>query len=147
MELDTDSQIEQKFQRPSRDDFQRPILKQRYAILIACITVACISFTTFFAYNGSLDHPLVPSLVFEPPERSILALNVASQLSIFLLAELTAAVFELVRWAFACSSFGISAFTFLTLSRATNAVGALYLLMKGGKGKFTITHRVWAFQR
>jgi hypothetical protein len=147
MDSEADSQSVGKFQRPSRDDFQRPILKQRYTLLIACATVVCISFTTFFAYNGSLEHPFIPGLVFDPPERSILVLNFVSQLSIFLLAELTAAIFEVVRWAFACSSYGVSAFTFLILSRATNAAGALYLLLRGAEGKIGITPRIWGFQR
>jgi hypothetical protein len=135
---------------PSRNDFQRPLRQQRYTILISIATAASMSFTIFFAYNSSLELPVAPDLIFERPERTILVLNVASQITIFLLAELISATLEAARWAFACSASGASAYTFLALSRATNLVGVLCLL--GGHGpqpkKFERDgHRLWGSQR
>jgi hypothetical protein len=90
-----------------------------------------------------------PRLIFSRPERSILVLNIASQLTIFCLAELTSCVFEAVRWAIACSAAGTNAFTFLSLSRATNALGVLCLLFgSSGDQKFGRDgHRLWGGQR
>lgn len=107
-----------------------------------------MGFTVFFAYNSSLEHPLSTKLIFDRPEKSILVLNIASQLTIFGLAELTSCVLEAIRWAFACSAAGASAYTFLALSRATNAVGVLCLVLgndnqNGGKDG----HRLWGGQR
>ena len=133
----------------TRNEFLSPIQKQRSTLLLACLTAGFMAFTIFFAYNSSLDHPVSPSLIFSRPERSVLVLNIASQLTIFCLAELTSCVFEAIRWAFACSAAGTNAFTFLSLSRATNAFGVLCLLF-GRSGDHTFGmdgHRLWGGQR
>jgi hypothetical protein len=103
-----------------------------------------MTFTIFFAYNNSLENPRVPALIAETPQRSILILNLASQLTLFSLAELTYAVLDATRWALACSTTGISALTFLTLSRTTSLIGAMYLAVGGKSGH---AHRLWGGQR
>ena len=134
---------------PTRNEFQSPIQKQRSTLLLACLTAGFMAFTIFFAYNSSLEQPMSSILIFSRPERSILVLNIASQLTIFCLAELTACVFEAIRWAIACSAAGTNAFTFLSLSRATNALGVLCLLFgRSGDQKFGKDgHRLWGGQR
>ena len=131
------------------NQFQSPIQKQRSTLLLACLTAGFMAFTIFFAYNSSLEHPVSPQLIFSRPERSILLLNIASQLTIFCLAELTSCVLEAIRWALACSATGTNAFTFLSLSRATNAFGVLCLLFsRGDDQKFGMGgHRLWGGQR
>lgn len=127
-----------------------PIRRQRLTLLLAVLSVASMSFTVFFAYNSSSEQPVSSMLIFERPERSILVLNIVSQITIYCLAELTLSVFDSVRWAFACSTSGISAYTFLALSRATNVIGVLYLILGNGVKPGTIQgdgHRLWGGQR
>ena len=132
----------------TRNEFQSSIHQQRSTLLLACLTAGFMAFTIFFAYNSSLEHPVSPRLIFSRPERSILLLNIASQLTIFCLAELTSCVLEAIRWAFACSAAGTNAFTFLSLSRATNAVGVLCLLLGRSGDQFGKDgHRLWGGQR
>ena len=114
---------------PTPNDFQSPMRKQRYTLILATLTAGCMAFTVFFAYNSSLEHPISSKLIFNRPEKSILVLNIASQITIFCLAELTTCVLDAVRWAFACSVTGASAYTFLALSRATNVIGVVCLLL------------------
>ena len=134
---------------PSVDEFHSPLRQQRLTLLTAFFTASCMSFTIFFAYNSSLEQPISSKLIFTRPERSILILNIASQVTIFSLAELTSAVFGQIRWALACSPSGTSAYTFLALSKATDIVGVLSLFfghrseMKFEKGGFLL----WGPQR
>ena len=134
---------------PTKNEFQSTFQKQRYTLLLAVLTAAAMAFTTVFAYNSSLEHPVSRNLIFARPERSILVLNIFSQLTIFCLAELTICVFEAIRWALACSKAGVPAFTFLSLSRATNAFGVICILLGGnGDQKFGRDgHRLWGSQR
>jgi hypothetical protein len=113
-------------------------------LTLLCVTTLCMVFTIFFAYNNSLENPHVPALVANSPQRSILILNFASQLTLFSLAELTYSVLDATRWALACSTSGVSALTFLTLSRTTSLIGAFYLTMGGKNGHH---HRIWGVQR
>ena len=112
--LDRSRRIEYEFH-------ESPFRQQRFTLLLAVLTAICMSFTAFFAYNSSLEHPISSKLIFENPERSILVLNIASQVTIFCLAELTSSVLEATRWAFACTCSGVAAYTFLALSRATSS--------------------------
>lgn len=133
---------------PPPKEFQSSAQKQRWTLVLASLTAFCMAFTIFFAYNSSLEHPFSTRLIFARPETSILVLNIASQVTIYCLAELTSSVLEAVRWAFACSTTGASAFTFLSLSRATNAVGVLCLLF--GRDRQEVGkdgHRLWGGQR
>jgi hypothetical protein len=145
----TNYQFPTEVYRPTVAEFQSPIRKQRYTLILACLTAAMLAFTVFFAYNSSLEYPVSSKLIFSRPERSILVLNIASQLTIFGLAELTNCVFEAIRWAFSCSATGTSAYTFLSLSRATNIIGVLCLwLAKGGEQQIGRDgHRLWGGQR
>ena len=120
------------------------------AVLAAIITTVCLTATIFFAYNSSLDHPILTSLVAKSPQRTILILNIMSQVTLFFLAELTKLVLEATRWALACSENGTSALTFLALGQATGLLGALYLSFGPGDigGKVERNGpRVWGIQR
>lgn len=134
---------------PHSDRFISPVWNQRFTLLLAFVTTIIMTFTIFFAYNSSLEHPVSSGLIFDKPERSILALNILSQVTIFCLAELTACVFEALRWGFASSASGTSAYTFLALSRATNIFGVIFLLF----GKPAVPrpekdgYRLWGGQR
>src|SRR5271169_6443774 len=133
---------------PTSNDFQSPMRKQRYTLILATLTAGCMAFTVFFAYNSSLEHPMSSKLIFNRPEKSILVLNIASQITIFCLAELTTCVLDAVRWAFASSVTGASAYTFLALSRATNVIGVVCLLLgKDSQESGRDGHRIWGGQR
>ena len=115
---------------------------------IAFITAICLTATIFFAYNCSLEQPRVPALVAKSPERTILILNVLSQVTLFFLADLTSLVLDATRWALACSTTGTSALTFLILSQATTFLGVLYMSFGSTSGKFgRHNHRLWGVQR
>ena len=113
---------------------------QLCTLLLVVLTAMTMSFTIFFAYNSSLAKPISRKLIPAKPERAVLVLNLASQITIFCLAELTTSVLEGLRWALACTPLGVSAHTFLALGRSTNVVGVLFLLF--GKG-----HKFWGSQR
>src|SRR5271154_1167236 len=132
---------------PSGDNFPSPIRQQTCTLIIACVTAVFMSFTIFFAYNSSMETPVSATLVFSNPERSILALNVLSQVTIFFLHELTTSVLEATRWAFASSASGVSAFAFLSMSRATSIVGVLCLLMGNGPTPYKVEKELWGGQR
>jgi hypothetical protein len=145
----TDRFRDRDYPEPTRNEFLSPIQKQRSTLLLASLTAGVMAFTIFFAYNSSLEQPISSRLIFSRPERSILLLNIFSQLTIFCLAELTSCVFDALRWTLACSAAGTSAFTFLSLSRATNALGVFCLLFgRSGDRKFVGDgHRLWGGQR
>lgn len=141
--LDRSRRIEYEFH-------ESPFRQQRFTLLLAVLTAICMSFTAFFAYNSSLEHPISSKLIFENPERSILVLNIASQVTIFCLAELTSSVLEAIRWAFACTSSGVAAYTFLALSRATSSIGVLCLILGKGANPRKVQrdgHMLWGGQR
>lgn len=118
--------------------------------VLACITAIFMGFTMFFAYNSSMQQPYSPAFVAKSPERTILILNLLSQLTLFSLAELTSSVLDCTRWALASSPTGTSALTFLTLSRATSIIGTLYLSVgwtRKAQGATSSSHRLWGAQR
>jgi hypothetical protein len=114
---------------------------------VVILTAAWIGFTIFFAYNSRLQIPVSQVLLFSSPSRTILALTVLSHGTIFLLQMVSADVFEAVRWALAAK--GTSAFAFLSLARATNPMGVLYLLFHRSRSGQTFLkgHYLWASQR
>jgi hypothetical protein len=119
-------------------------------IILAIVTTLLMSFTIFFAYNSSLQTPMLSLFVSKSPTRSILILNVVSHLTLCALAELTCSVFDAIRWALACQRSGTTALTFFTLSRATSLLGSMYLSL--GKSEVPDNspkndHRVWGVQR
>lgn len=127
-------------------------LRSRVIIfIVAFLTALSLIATNFFAYNSSLPQPTLPSLLPKTPSRTILILNVLSQITFFFLAEFTSQVLDATRWALACSHTGTSALTFLILSQATSVMGALYLSFgnnKMGRGRFERQkHRLWGGQR
>lgn len=132
-------------------EFSSSRIRSRVIVfVIAFITAICLAATIFFAYNCSLEQPRVPALVSKSPERTILILNVLSQVTLFFLADLTSLVLDATRWALACSTTGTSAFTFLILSQATTFLGVLYLSFGSNKtgGSFgRHKHRLWGVQR
>ena len=120
---------------------------QIFTLLLVILTALTMSLTVFFAYNSSLPEPISRKLIFAKPERSILVLNLASQITIFCLAELTSSVMEVLRWALACTVPGVSAHTFLALGRSTNVVGVLFILFGRGAQANADSHRLWGSQR
>ena len=139
---------------PSRTGFRLQRSHHRqwqiFTLLLVFLTALTLSLTVFFAYNSSLPVPMSRKLIFAKPERSILVLNLASQITIFCLAELTSSVLEVLRWALACTVHGVSAHTFLALGRSTNVVGVLFILFgRGAKAKAVQrdSHRLWGSQR
>src|ERR1700736_1707805 len=128
----------------------RAIRNQGFTVALAVITALCMAFTIFFAYNSSVEQPYLSSFITKNPARTILILNLASHLTLFGLAELTSSVLEVTRWALACSTTGTTALTFITLSRATSFMGALYLSLvnSGVRGRFYRNlHQIWGAQR
>jgi hypothetical protein len=125
--------------------------RQKWGMLaLTCLTTGCLAFTFFFACNISAEQPVATNLIFDQPNNSVLALNILSQISMFLLYELTTALLEAIRWTITCTESGSSAFTFLILSRATNIIGVFSLLMSKGTTPGTIQkdgHRLWGIQR
>jgi hypothetical protein len=125
--------------------------RQKWGMLaLTCLTTGCLAFTFFFACNISAEQPVSTNLIFDQPNNSVLALNILSQISMFLLYELTTALLEAIRWTIACTESGSSAFTFLILSRATNIIGVFSLLMSKGTTPGKIQkdgHRLWGIQR
>lgn len=127
-----------------------PIRRRSFVLLLALLTAASLSFTVFFAYNSSLEIPISKTLILQRPETSILVLNILSHITMFCIAELTFCVLELLRWAFACSSSGSSAYTFLALSRATNMAAVFCLVLGKGPEPRRLRgsgHRVWGSQK
>lgn len=134
------------------DEKRFPRTRQRFrdrtcTFLVACITAICMAFTIFFAYNSSLQQPYLSLFVSKTPQRSILILNIASHVTAYALAELTSAVLDTVRWSLACESSGTTALAFVTLSRATNFLGVLYLSLSRSQVPGRSSHRLWGVQR
>lgn len=114
--------------------------------LLALLSISWTTFTIFFAYNSSMLQPVAPALIPATPQNAILAINIFSQITIFLLGELSVSVFEAIRWSIASSGYGISAFSFIVLSRATSNLGVLRLLSRF-KTKSGKSFRIWGTQR
>jgi hypothetical protein len=147
---ETDSWRSIPFPSEKREFNEGPIRQQRFTLFLAIFTAISMIFTIFFVYNSSLEQPFATKLIFERPERSIFVLNIASQITIFCLAELTTSVLEATRWAFACNDSGTPVFTFLALSRATSIIGVVCLLLGKGPKPATLQrdgHRLWGSQR
>lgn len=116
--------------------------------LLMAFATALLGFTIFFAWNSTLADPFVQSLLPASPTHTITALNILSHVTVFVLQVLVSNVFEALRWAFASSEQGISAFGFMSMSRATNLLGVLYLLpFNSGSTEFWTGHRLWGLQR
>ena len=120
---------------------------QLTTFVVAILTALCMTFTIFFAANSSLENPILTSFVSKTPETSILILNLASQITLFALAELTSSVLEATRWALACRASGTTALTFITLSRATGLFGTAYLAAGKSGVPGRNGHRIWGCQR
>jgi len=116
--------------------------------LLMTLTSVWLGFTMFFAWNSTLSNPFVRNIMPSGPAQTITVLNILSHITVFLLQVLTSSVFEILRWAFASTKAGVSAFGFLTMSRATGPLGVLYLLFFDSKtGNFWTGHRLWGVQR
>ena len=108
--------------------------------LLLIATSMWISATICFAFLSSSHSP---RSVFSKPEKTILALNIASNLSALLLGTLVHVASDTLRWSFAASSSGVGARTFLSLSKATSLYGVVILL----SSRAGLSHRIWGFQR
>ena len=126
-----------------------PIRQLFWSWILSVVASVWVIFTVYFAYNCTLDRPLSTRLMFSRPDNTILALNVLSHGTIFLLGHLTSSVFEAVRWALASSKNGISVFSFIGLSRATSPLGVMTLMVGNAGSKLFARdgHRLWGFQR
>ena len=129
----------------------RPVWRQlMLPWVFVLLSASWIIFTFYFAYNCTVHDPPSPSLVFAKSSRTILLLSILSQGTIFLLGELSATIFEAVRWARCSSERGITAFSFLVLSRGTGLAGVIRLLWKTNAGWPALSmngHCIWALQR
>ena len=112
----------------------------RVTFLIAFITAVWVEFAFFYAYNASVDPPVSRKLCLSNPAHTILAVNVLSHVTIFLLSILSSDVFEGIRWVLACGG-GISMPTFLSLSRATSPIRVLYLFFHRAKSNLSFFQR------
>jgi hypothetical protein len=132
--------------------------KKRFTLLLALITCATVIFTIYFAYNSSLAIPRTQTLIFSQPQYTVLTVNILSQASMMLLAQLTDGAFDNVRWAFASSKRGAPAMNFFTLGTSATYVGNLLVLYDGLKAHYmnlakegTLAWRwgggVWSYQR
>jgi len=128
---------------------QSTLRQYAWTWLLSLFSLVWIVFTICFAYNCTLANPFAASLLFSRPENTLLMLNILSHGTLILLKDLTSSVFEPVRWAFASSSIGVSAFNFIALSRATNTTGVLALLFtrSGSNGFGYNGYRLWGTQR
>jgi len=104
-----------------------------FTMSLALFTFGTVSFTIFFAYNSSLEIPKSQALIFSQPQNTILVVNVFSQASMMLLAQLTDGLFDNVRWAFASSKRGVPALSFFALATATTYLGVFMVLYDGVK--------------
>lgn len=94
------------------------------------VTIGWVAFTILFASNCIRSASFSSTLLFSDPTKTVLALNVLSHVTILLLRELTASIFDVIRWTLASSPNGISLGSFISLSRATGLVGVLSLLLE-----------------
>jgi len=114
---------------------------------LAILATVCLVSTIFFAFNSSLEIPHIPSLVAQNPAQTILILNIMSQITAFALAELTRWIMNDLRWVIATTETGISALSFLVLSKATTIFGTFLLTFTGGDKQVGSGHRLLGLQR
>ena len=135
---------------PPRSSLWDRIRLRGSTITVTLATALLFAFTIFFSYNSSLEQPYLAIFVSQNPSRSILILNIASNLTLFFLANLTTTILESIRWTLACHGTGTPALTFLTLSTATGVLGSVFLSFGKNRvpGSFPVNdHRVWGIQR
>jgi hypothetical protein len=116
--------------------------------ITALVSALWLAFATIFAFNCSLPKPFFQRLLPTRSEDSLLILNIFSHGTILLLGQLTSQAFESIRWSLASSPKGVPAASFLGLSRATNLLGVVSVLISGRGGFLTFDgHRFWGIQR
>lgn len=115
--------------------------------MTALLSGFCTIFTVIFAYNCSLSKPMSIMLLPSKSTDTILILNLLSHGSIQLLSLLTSQAFEAARWALASSKNGISASSFLVLSRATRLLGVFDFFRGHSVVLKRDGHQVWGLQR
>jgi hypothetical protein len=113
----------------------------------ALLSGFCTIFTAIFAYNCSLSKPMSTMLLPSKSTDTLLILNLLSHGSIQLLSLLTSQAFEAARWAMASSKNGISASSFLVLSRATSLIGVFDFFRGHSVVLKHDGHQVWGLQR
>jgi len=109
--------------------------------LLYILTLLVVSATIAFAFLSSSLHPFN---VFPSPQQTIVALNVASNASVFLIGEVLTSACEMLRWTLAANPAGLGMASFLALGRATGLLGVMSLVIskQGGVG-----HQKWCGQR
>lgn len=154
--LHSDPELSSTFRNPSELRFDLPhrstpsdtvgvVLDPKYRqYLLHCVlflaSLIWVAATICYAFLSSSQYPRA---VFSKPENTVLVLNIASTVSVFLLGALVIAACDNLRWSLATAPPGVGFATFLGLSRATSLYGVLILLMSNqGVG-----HRRWCLQR
>ena len=117
---------------------------------MAILSSASVACTIYFAYISSQNGPIA---IFSNPLRTVLALNVLSQITVYLLGSLADNLLDNIRWALASSDNGISALTFLVLSPSTTSWALLAMLFKRSQLKSVrhrgcpFGHQIWGSQK
>lgn len=119
--------------RPKWKQFMLPTLLFGAAIVV-------VSATIWVSFRSSAAHPMT---LFNKPQNTILALSIGSTISVFLIGELLAGTYDILRWTLAARSSGIGLASFLALGRATGSYGVLRLLFSNQE----VGHRKWCTQR
>ena len=111
--------------------------------IMIILTTIWVVLTSLFAYNSTLDKPLLKRFILPDPTQTVTVLNILAHITVFLLQTGVSDVFEAIRWASASAKNGVSSFSFFALSRATAPLGVIYLvLFASGK-----EHRFWGCLR
>jgi len=121
---------------------QNPVRQRLMTLLLSSFASLWVIFTIIFAWNCTLQNPFSPGMIFSAPSTTVLTLNILSHGTVVLLRELTSSVFEIVRWALACTPHGVSLPSFISLSRATGPLGVLSFLSANH-----FNDRLWATLR
>ena len=101
----------------------------------------CLIAAISFSFATSATPPYTP---FRNPSRSVLVVNILSNLSVLLLAGFMMELNEKLRWFLASRSSGVNFVSFLGLSRATSDLGVLRMLFTKA---MELMDRLWCLQR
>lgn len=109
--------------------------------LLFILTALVVTATIVLAFLSSSAHPVI---IFLNPQKTILALNVGSTISVILIGELLTGASDNLRWIFAASPNGVGIATFLILGRATGLFGVFSMILSSDRNH---GHQKWCAQR
>jgi hypothetical protein len=112
-----------------------------YFTLLFLITALWVTATVVYTFMSSSSKR--PYTIFVSPEHTILALNIGSQISVFLLSEVVAEASDRLRWTLAARPEGVGLATFFGLGRATSLMGVVMLVFSRQR----VGHVKWCLQR